>query len=333
MPIVRRSDVAFETPLSELLHRLTPSSSFFVRNHAHAVPRIAPSEYRLEVAGPSGSRVLGLDDLRALPRVREIVTLACAGNARTAFEPVPGGVAWGFGAVSTAQWDGVRLRDLLALAGPAARAEHVVLDGYDAAPDAGKPPYRRSLPLSRALLDGTLVADTMNGEPLPPEHGGPVRLVVSGWTANHSMKWLRRIALAEQPDRSHWMTDDYRVPGPTGALEVLEATAPVAVIAAPEDGAACGGEVLLQGIVYGEPAARLVRVEVDGAHAGDAPVGYGDGPYAWGRWSLALAPAPGPHRIVARPADANGSPGPARANWNARGYRYDGPHAIEVEVV
>jgi DMSO/TMAO reductase YedYZ molybdopterin-dependent catalytic subunit len=331
--IVRRSDVALETPLSELLRPLTPNASFFIRNHALAVPRIPAPGYKVEVRGAHGPHVLDLERLRALPRVSEIVTLVCAGNGRTAFVPVAGGVPWGFGAIATARWDGVRLRDVLDLAGPHPHARHVAFEGFDEAPGPGEPPYRRSIPLERALRDGTIVADTMNGEPLPAEHGGPLRLVVAGWTANHSMKWLRRVTLADRADESRWTTEDYRVPGPAGTFDVLEAPAPVAILAAPENGAACARDVVLHGIAYGEPAPRRVRVEIDGAHAGDAVVRYDDGPYAWGRWTFPASLAPGPRRIAVRPAGPNGEPGPARATWNAKGYRYDGPHVVDVEAV
>jgi sulfite oxidase len=330
---VRRSDVAFETPLSELRHPLTPSGSFFVRNHALAIPALSASDYRLRIDGAHGTRRLTLDDLRGLRRVSEVVTLACAGNARTAFEPVPVGIPWGFGAISTARWDGVRLRDLLELAGLGEGAAHVAFDGYDDAPDADRPPYRRSIPLSRALVDGTIVADTMNGEPLAAIHGGPVRLIVGGWTANHSMKWLRRIALAAWPDESHWMINDYRVPGPGGTFEVLESAAPVAVLASPEAGTTCPLDAVLAGIAYGSPAPQRVRIEIDGELAGEAPVRYDDGPYAWGRWTFAARLAAGPNRVVVRPVDAHGAAGPEGATWNAKGYRYDGPHVIDVEAV
>ncbi|MBV8644187.1 MAG: molybdopterin-dependent oxidoreductase [Candidatus Eremiobacteraeota bacterium] len=325
-----------------------------MRNHARAVPHIAPDAYRLHVVGSETTHTLRLEDLRTLPRVSAIVTLACAGNGRTAFTPpISGGIPWGFGAIATAQWDGVLLRDLLALVGIPAHAEdtahtdraahtehasqtahaaHVAFDARDEAPDDERPPYRRSIPLARALLDGTIVADTMNGEPLPPEHGGPVRLIVAGWTANHSMKWLRRITLAHDPDNSHWMTHDYRVPGPTGSLDVLEATAPIAILAAPNDGDRCPRETVLSGIAYGEPAPHTVRIEIDSNHAADTPVSYEDGPYAWGRWMRAITLARGRHRIAVRPVDAAGSVGPMLPTWNERGYRYDGPHVAFVEA-
>jgi sulfite oxidase len=264
--------------------------------------------------------------------VSEIVTLACAGNGRTAYVPVPGGVPWGFGAISTARWEGVRLRDVLALAGPSEAAGHVAFDGYDAAPDAAKPPYRRSIPLARALLDGTIVADTMNGEPLPAAHGGPLRLVVAGWTANHSFKWLRRITPLERPDDGHWMVDDYRMPGPGGRLDVLESASPIAVLATPGAGAICSRDVAFEGVAYGSPSPQHVRIEIDGRHAGDALVRYDDGPYAWGRWSFGASLDPGRHRIAVRPVDEHGEPGPDRGTWNPKGYSYDGPHSVEIET-
>jgi DMSO/TMAO reductase YedYZ molybdopterin-dependent catalytic subunit len=327
---IRRSEVASETPLAALLRPLTPNDAFFVRHHARQVPRIGAGEYRLEVEGARGARVLGLDDVRALPRVARTMTLACAGNGRSGFDPVPGGVRWGIGAISTAQWDGVRLRDLLASAGIPDDARHVVFDAYDRASENGKPPYRRSIPLARALDDGTILADTMNGEPLPAEHGGPLRVLVGGWTANHSVKWLRRITFAARPDEGWWMTGDYRYPDASGVLQVIETAAPVAIVASPQAGPVRSGEVELQGVAYGTPSPSGVRVEIDGAHAGDAVVRYDDGPYAWGRWSKRVSVGSGAHRIAVRPVDAAGSPGPSRGTWNEKGYLYDGPHTIEV---
>jgi DMSO/TMAO reductase YedYZ molybdopterin-dependent catalytic subunit len=328
--MLKRSEVAFETPLRALLEPLTPNDAFFVRNHAREVPRIAPDAYRLELDGANGVRVLRLDDVRALPRVARTITLACAGNGRSGFDPPSGGVPWGTGAVSTARWEGALLRDLLELAGIPDGARHVVFDAFDGPSEDGKPPYRRSLPLERALGDGTVVADTMNGEPIPPEHGGPLRLLLGGWTANHSVKWLRRIAFAAQPDDGWWMTGDYRYPNANGGTDVIEAALPVAIVASPEAGAVAAGEIELRGVAYGGPAPHAVRVEIDGAHAGDAAVRYDDGPYAWGRWSLRVTLSAGPHRIAARPVDAHGNAGPARATWNEKGYLYDGPHAVEV---
>ena len=330
MSTIRRSEVASETPLDALLQRVTPNDAFFVRHHARDVPRIAADAYRLEIDGAHGVRILRLDDIRALPRVSRTITLACAGNGRSGFDPLPGGVPWGIGAISTARWAGASLRDVLQLGGIPESARHVVFDAYDGASDDGKPPYRRSVPLARALDDGTIVADTMNGEPLPPEHGGPLRVLAGGWTANHSVKWLRRITFAERPDEGWWMTGDYRYPDANGVLQVIETPAPIAIVASPQAGPAGTGEIELQGVAYGTPSPSGVRVEIDGAHAGDAVVCYDDGPYAWGRWSHRVTLGSGAHRIAVRPVDAAGNPGPLRGTWNEKGYLYDGPHTIEV---
>ncbi|HEX3548820.1 MAG TPA: molybdopterin-dependent oxidoreductase [Candidatus Elarobacter sp.] len=325
-----RTDLATETPLSDLLLPRTPNATFFERSHGDVVPQLPEEAYRFEVAGPDGTRAFSLADLRALPRASETITLACSGNGRTGFEPVPGGVPWGFGAISTARWDGVRLRDVLAACGPIApEIGHAVFDGFDPAPDERRPPYRRSIPLERALADGTLVADAMNGEDIPSKNGGPVRVVVGGWTGNHAMKWLRRITLAREPDAGHWMVNDYRIPGPDGTLRMIETAAPIAIVASPANEARVANAFDVQGIAYGEPAPRAVRIEIDGRHAGDAPVRYDDGPLAWGRWTARVTVISGLRRLSVRAADADGTPYPPTP-WNAGGYCYNGPHAIEV---
>jgi sulfite oxidase len=342
--LTERPDLAKETPLAALLQRLTPNDVFFVRSHGSVTPHADRAAYRLEIAAPRSACALTLGDLRALPRASEIVTLACSGNGRRAFDPLPAGLRWGFGAIATARWDGVRLRDVLAQLGPLPRgARDVVFDALDPAPDAQRPPYRRSMPIARALADATIVADTMNGEPIPDEHGGPVRLVAGGWTGNHAVKWLRRVTLAGEPDRGHWMENDYRLPGPSGASEMIEAAAPIAIIASPSDGARVPARLIaspsdgarvaararIEGVAYGTPAPQRVRVEIDGAHVGDAPVRYEDGPYAWGRWSFDAPLGPGPHRIAVRPANGDGTPYEPTP-WNAGGYLYSGPHEIAV---
>ncbi len=329
----QRSDVARETPLAALLERLTPNDVFFVRSHARVTPHVDPRTYRLEIAGIDGEvRRLSLDDLRAMPRTSAVVTLACSGNGRRGFDPVPAGLRWGFGAISTARWDGVRLRDVLASCGAiGGDAPHVVFDGLDAAPDQRRPPFRRSLPIERALDEATIVADTMNGAPIPAEHGGPARLIVGGWTGNHAMKWLRRITLAREPDRGHWMVNDYRIPDANGTLRTIETPAPIAIVASPDDGARVAPAFELHGVAYGEPAPARVRVEIDGVHAGDADVRYDDGPNAWGRWWLRVEATPGRYRVAVRPANAGGA-AYAPVPWNAGGYCYGGPHAIAIVV-
>ena len=331
-PAIPRSPVAWETPLPELLRGITSNRSFFVRHHALEVPHIPNDEYRLTLVGEQESLALSLERLRQLPRVNATITLECAGNARRAFDPAPPGVPWGFGAISTARWDGVLLKDVLGLVTRPADATHVVFDGFDGAVGPDKPEYRRSLPLSRALSDATIVVDTMNGEPLPVEHGGPARLIVGGWTANHSVKWLRRIGFAFAPDDGYWMAAEYRVPGEDGTLDVIEGPSPKAIIASPAEETQCGPAIEVCGIAYGSMNPRAVLVDVDGGSEVEVATKEELGPFAWAVWSVRIELTKGRHSISVRPIDNEGRAAPKNPTWNKFGYCYHGPHTVHVSV-
>ncbi len=187
-----------ETPVSALDGRwLTPNELFFVRSHL-SVPAIElQAPWRLEVGGMvDRPEALGLDDLKGLEAVTVPAVLQCSGNGRANFKPIVPGVDWDRGAVGHAEWTGVRLRRPARPrrdqggggARPHARRRR--------APSPKTPAYLRSIPLEKALDPSTIVATRMNGEPLPVLHGGPVRLVVTGWTGNHWMKWLRRLTVS-----------------------------------------------------------------------------------------------------------------------------------------
>jgi DMSO/TMAO reductase YedYZ molybdopterin-dependent catalytic subunit len=330
--LLPRTAVSWETPLAELLKPITPNGSFYVRHHAVDVPRIDAAAYRLTLAGARSERVLSLDDLRALPHASEIVTLECAGNGRTSFDPKPPGVPWGFGAIGTARWEGARLRDVVELIDRPRDACHVVLEAFDGPVDASIPAYKRSIPLARALADGAIVAYLMNGEPLAAEHGGPVRLIVGGWTANHSVKWLRRLSFAAAVDDGYWMASEYRVPDQDGIDRIIEAPAPIAVIAAPGEDASVPARFDVHGVAYGHPVPSAVQLDIDGGQSIVSQAVQTLGPYAWASWITRVELKPGTHRLQVRPIDERGRPGPARATWNARGYNYDGPHAVTITV-
>jgi DMSO/TMAO reductase YedYZ molybdopterin-dependent catalytic subunit len=331
-PAIPRSPVSWETPLSELLQGITSNRSFFVRHHAVEVPQLSPDEYRFTLVGAQGKVDVGLEQLQRLPRTGATFTLECAGNGRCAFDPVPHGVPWGFGAISTARWDGAMLRDVLDLVTRPADATHVVFDGFDGPVSATVPAYRRSLPLSRALSDATIVVDRMNGEPLPVEHGGPARLLVGGWTANHSVKWLRRIGFAAAPDDGYWMASEYRVPGEDGALEVIERPSPKAIIATPADETECGSAIEVRGIAFGSPNPPAVLVAIDDGSEVKVATREELGEFAWAVWSVRVEVPPGRHSISVRAIDSEGRAAPKKAAWDERGYCYHGPHTVHVLV-
>jgi DMSO/TMAO reductase YedYZ molybdopterin-dependent catalytic subunit len=201
---------------------LTPIEKFFVRNHT-ATELIDPTGWRLSVFGsglnePNGIS-LSLRDLRCMPSETRAAFMECAGNGRSFYATQQGtpttGSAWKLGAVGVAQWRGVPLREVLERAGIKPSAVDVMPQGLDSTvvangEDQGH--VRRPLPVAKAL-DDALLAYEMNGEPLPPDHGFPVRLVVPGWVGVASIKWLGSIEVADEPLYSPWNTTQYRMIG------------------------------------------------------------------------------------------------------------------------
>src|SRR3954447_17446163 len=208
---------------------VTASDAFYVRGHG-AVPEIDPSAWRLRVDGFVERELeLSLATLREAFRAREVTaTLQCAGNRRKgliAIRDIPGEAPWGPGATGTATWTGVALADVLSLAGPLDAATHVGFVGADVSPEAT--PTQRfggSIPLEKASRREVLLAWAMNGEPLPPVHGAPVRVVVPGYIGARSVKWLEEIELRSAPWPGYFQDVVYRLlpedgtPGPGAGM-------------------------------------------------------------------------------------------------------------------
>lgn len=201
---------------------LTPADRFFVRNHT-STPVLDPDSWKLTVwgSGLTGAPAdFTYEALRALPSVTRTAFVECAGNGRSFFttqqnQPV-GGTAWTLGAIGTARWRGVRLADVLRRAGIGRHAVDVLPRGLDAevvsdGTNLGR--VRRPLPVAKAL-DDVLLAYEMNGEPLPPDHGAPVRLIVPSWVGIANIKWVGDIEVSAEPLLSPWNTGLYRLFGP-----------------------------------------------------------------------------------------------------------------------
>src|SRR5579875_2123021 len=198
-----------ETPLAALTSPLTPTDAFYVRSHGE-VPRVDPSSWRLHVTGLVERALhLSLTTLREVFREREVsATLQCAGNRRKgliAIRDIPGEAPWGAGATGTATWKGVALADVLALAGPLDTAAHVGFQGADVSTEAAAAErFGGSVPLDKARRPEVLLAWEMNGEPLPPVHGAPLRVVVPGYIGARSVKWLLRIEVRSRPWKGYY---------------------------------------------------------------------------------------------------------------------------------
>ncbi len=213
--IVRsESPLNLEMPFSTLDSFITPTKSFYVRTH-FPVPAIDRDAWWLHVEGDVEKEfAINYEQLMTFESVTAPVTLECAGNNRSFLEPKVKGVQWHLGAVSTAEWTGVRLSTLLDRASPKPNACEVILEGADGGmledpkSPAGELTFARSIPLEKARRD-VLLAYKMNGDDLPPEHGFPVRAIVPGWYAMASVKWLQRIIVTDRPFTGYYQTLDY----------------------------------------------------------------------------------------------------------------------------
>jgi DMSO/TMAO reductase YedYZ molybdopterin-dependent catalytic subunit len=317
-----------------------PNDRFFVRNHTET-PRLDADTWRLRLfgAGLRGAPTrdapveFSLDELRRLPAEESDALLECAGNGRRYFaeqqgEPAPG-VAWGLGGVGVARWRGVRLGTVLRLAGLRDDAVDVMPEGLDpnyvtGGINLGR--VRRPLPIAKAL-DDVLLAYEMNGEPLPADHGFPVRVVVPGWIGIASIKWVGPVEVSTEPLFSPWNTRFYRMFGPghpVGGTVLGAQPVKSAFELAWDARVPAGAEVLLHGRSWSGNG-PIERVEVD---TGDgwrpADLVATDRGGAWQRWTARWRPpAPGRFVLRARATDATGGIQPDRTAPNTLAYLFD----------
>jgi DMSO/TMAO reductase YedYZ molybdopterin-dependent catalytic subunit len=216
--LIRLSDRPpnYETPIEAFRTAITPNDQFFVRYHLAVIPPMADlGKWSLTVGGEAADRqiTLGLDELRTgFPQVEVAAVCQCSGNRRGLSSPHVPGVEWGYGAMGNAVWRGPRLKDVLAKAGVKAGALEVWLDGADSPVLPTTPDFLKSLPMDKAVADETIIATTMNGQPLPHLNGYPARVIVPGWTATYWMKHLTSIQLSSKPLENFWVKAAYRLP-------------------------------------------------------------------------------------------------------------------------
>lgn len=207
-----------EFPFPTLNSFLTPNEQFYIRTHFE-VPEGKTDSWELSVEGHVEKPFqIGYDELRQMPARTLPVLLECSGNGRVFLEPPQLSIRWEQGGVSNAEWTGVPLASLLERAGVKPGAVEVILEGADQGQfdephpkTPGKISYARSLPLAKAQEPEVLLAWEMNGQPLPPAHGFPVRAVVAGWYGMASVKWLRRIIVSDRPFHGYFQTFAYSI--------------------------------------------------------------------------------------------------------------------------
>src|SRR5918994_3969542 len=233
-------------PLEALRHEITPPGLHYLLIH-YDIPAIDPDRFQLQIAGAvERPMTLTLDDLRERERIAEPITFECAGNGRALLEPRPVSQPWLTEAVGTAEWAGIALGPLLEEAGLEPGAIEALFTGLDRGLEGGEAQaYERAMPVAEAF--GGLLAYEMNGAPLPPQHGFPLRLVVPGWYGMQNVKWLTRITLLEEPFKGYQNAVGYRLYDADGeAGEPVTPMLPRSLMGAPGRAHVIARERLLQ---------------------------------------------------------------------------------------
>jgi len=336
----RTSPLNCETLIPALIGGVVmPNARFYVRNHFET-PRLDLASWQLRVSGLVDRPLrLGLRDLLNMRSQTLLATLECAGNGRAQFDPPTDGEQWRLGAVSTAEWAGVPLTEILDRAGVSPEALEIVFRGADrgsAGETADVIPFERSLSVGDARQSGSLLAYAMNGEPLPVEHGYPLRLIVPGWYAVASVKWLTEIEVIGSPFEGFFQAERYFYEtrrDETTVREPVRLQRVRSVIIEPnDDQEISAGDLVIRGVAW-SGAAPIEKVEVS----------IGDGPWqtasligerrrhGWQWWELpARLDSPGKTTVRARATDLAGRTQPERPDWNRLGY---GGNAVQVVPV
>jgi DMSO/TMAO reductase YedYZ molybdopterin-dependent catalytic subunit len=330
-------------PLEALRFDVTPIGLHYLLTH-YDIPAV-DDEWRLTIDGKVASPFgLSLDELRALPAHEVVSTMECAGNGRARLTPRPVSQPWLQEAVGTGRWRGALLRDILDRAQPGATAVEVLFTGLDRGVEGGEEqPYQRSLNTELARSDDVLLAYELNGEPLPPQHGWPLRLLVPGWYGMTNVKWLTRITLIDEPFAGYQQAHGYRLRQTEDEVGVpLDRMFPRALMVPPgvpefmtRERTVHTGTVVLEGRAWsGHGPVEGVDVSTDGGRSWspaqlEPPV---LGRWAWQHWTFEWQPAPGSYVLACRARDAERSQ-PLEPEWNLGGYANNAVQRVPVVVV
>ncbi len=340
-----------EPPLSRLIEKwITPVNSFFVRSHGD-VPTLEAKELTLTIDGLVDKPLtLKLPELiERFPAASTTATLTCAGNRRSEFAAIKkvGGVQWEAGAIGNAEWQGVRLADVLKAAGVKPDAKHVWFEGRDHVTEKDVTfPFGGSIPLEKALVNAatgaTLLATQMNGQPLTPAHGFPLRTVVPGYIGARSVKWLHQITVADRPSPNHFVADVYKLV-PEENAELLAKTSPIyeftlnSAICVPAAGTALGSDnIAVKGfaLTNGTTGRSVQQIEVsaDGGQTWTpAKVTSPLRDYCWVLWSVDVPVADKTDSLLVRATDTSGEMQPQQCPWNYKGYQFNGWHKVNLK--
>jgi DMSO/TMAO reductase YedYZ molybdopterin-dependent catalytic subunit len=331
-------------PLEALRWDVTPVGLHYLLTH-YDIPDVDASGWRLEVGGLVERPLsLSLDDVRARPAVELAVTMECAGNGRAHVEPHVVSQPWLLEAVGTALWRGVLVRELLDEAAVEDGATDVLFTGLDRGVEGGEEQaYARSVSLAELRSGDALLAYEVNGVPLPPQHGFPLRLVVPGWYGMTSVKWLSRMTIADSPHDGYQMRQAYRLrQDGDEAGEPVSRIAPRSLMVPPgipeflsRSRVVQAGPCEITGRAWsGEGEVSGVDVSTDGG-ASWSPAELSEnalGRWAWRAWRFGWDAEPGEHELRCRARDTSGNEQPLEPPWNVGGYMNNAVQRIPVAV-
>jgi len=327
-------------PLEGLRYDITPLGMHYLLTHFD-IPAAEEPTWTIQIGGHVREPLtLTMEELRARPDVTLAVTMECAGNGRARLEPRPLSQPWLAEAVGTAEWTGTPLAPILDEAGLSDDAVEVKFTGADHGIQGGvEQDYERSLSIAEALRPDVLLAYSINGQPLPPQHGYPIRLLVPGWYGMTSVKWLRKITAIAEPFEGFQM-DAYRVrQHPEDQGVPVTRIQPRALMIPPgfphffeRSRTVESGAVRLEGKAWsGWAPITRVEVSVDGAETwAEAQLGAQLGSHVWTSWSFDWDAAPGEHELLARATDEAGNVQPVDPPWNHHGLANNALQRVSV---
>ena len=318
-------------PLEGLRHPITPTSMHYLLIH-YDIPEVSLSEWGLKVGGLVSKPLrLTLEELKKQPAQSLAVTMECAGNGRAFFAPRHISQPWLFEAIGTAEWTGTPLQGVLEEAGLSQNATEILFTGLDQGVEGGQVQYyQRSLSVGEATREEVLLAYEMNGEPLPPQHGYPLRLLVPGWYGMASVKWLDRIEAIAEPFQGQQMVRAYRYSQAADDLGEPVTLIRVRALMIPpgipdfmtRTRLVQAGPVTLTGRAWaGRLNVSRVEVSVDsGSTWSEAQLDEPISPYAWSEWMFRWHARPGLKTLCVRATDSEGNVQPLDQQWNYGGY-------------
>lgn len=329
-------------PLEGLRYPITPTGMHYLLTHFD-IPWADAATWQLQVSGMvSRALSLDMDDIRNRPSVTVAVTMECAGNGRALLSPRPISQPWMGDAIGTAEWTGTPLCDILEEAGVSEKAVEVLFTGLDRGAQGDEvQDYQRSLTVAEAARAEIILAYEMNGRPLEPQHGYPLRLIVPGWYGMTSVKWLDRIEAIAEPFHGYQM-ESYRYaqsdddPGkPVDLMRVRALMVPPGV---PDfltrHRLLEAGPATITGRAWvGRKSVTRVEFSADGGSTwADARLNEHVSPFAWRGWSFTWDAWPGRHVLSVRASDEEGNIQPVKQPWNHFGMGNNEVQRVDVLV-